>query len=151
MTYLLDVSLLLVLHHPLHPHYKAVERWFAERAGSRFATCPITQSGLVRLLTRGTPDFDPFEMQDAHRTLQLLLQRPGHQFWQDVPDYLSATKALKVRMQGHRQTTDAYLLGLAIHNRGKLATLDRGIVHLAGPEFKSNVELVEPRTRSRVN
>jgi predicted nucleic acid-binding protein len=47
-------------------------------------------------------------------------------------------------MQGHRQITDAYLLGLAIHNKGKLATLDRGIRHLAGREFAANVELIEP-------
>jgi predicted nucleic acid-binding protein len=46
-------------------------------------------------------------------------------------------------MQGHRQTTDAYLLGLAIRNKGKLATLDRGIRHLAGNEFSANLELIE--------
>jgi predicted nucleic acid-binding protein len=28
---------------------------------------------------------------------------------------------------GHRQITDAYLVALAIRNKGKLATLDRGI------------------------
>jgi predicted nucleic acid-binding protein len=46
-------------------------------------------------------------------------------------------------MQGYRQITDAYLLGLAIHNKGKLATLDRGIRHLAGREFAASVELIE--------
>jgi predicted nucleic acid-binding protein len=29
--------------------------------------------------------------------------------------------------RGHQQITDAYLLALAIHHRGKLATLDQGI------------------------
>jgi predicted nucleic acid-binding protein len=32
---------------------------------------------------------------------------------------------------GHQQITDAYLVALAIRHRGKLATLDRGIVQLA--------------------
>jgi uncharacterized protein len=45
-------------------------------------------------------------------------------------------------LQGHRQITDAYLLGLAIHNRGKLATLDRGILQLAGSDFAGHVELI---------
>jgi len=151
MTALLDVNLLFVLHQPLHPEFGLVSGWFTARAERRFATCPITQLGLVRLLVKGVAGLDPFDMHDARAALQHFLLRPGHRFWQDVPDYLSATKALKVRMQGHRQTTDAYLLGLAIHNRGKLATLDRGIVHLAGPAFRANVELIEPRTRSRVN
>ena len=52
-------------------------------------------------------------------------------------------------MQGHRQTTDAYLLGLAVFNKGKLATLDRGIVYLAGNEYSGHVELIEPGTKSR--
>jgi predicted nucleic acid-binding protein len=34
-------------------------------------------------------------------------------------------------LTGHQQITDAYLIALAIHNRGKLATLDRGIAQLA--------------------
>jgi len=31
---------------------------------------------------------------------------------------------------GHQQVTDAYLLGLAMHKKGKLATLDRSMVEL---------------------
>jgi predicted nucleic acid-binding protein len=45
-------------------------------------------------------------------------------------------------MQGHRQIRDAYLLGLAKHHGGKLATLDKAIVSLAGPEFAGLVELI---------
>jgi predicted nucleic acid-binding protein len=69
--------------------------------------------------------------------------QPGHIFWSDTPAYLDSTKSLFARLQGHRQTTDAYLLGLAIHNHGKLATLDRGIRQLAGNEFAANLELIE--------
>jgi hypothetical protein len=43
-------------------------------------------------------------------------------------------------LQGHRQITDAYLLGLAAHNKAKLATMDKGIIHLAGKEFSEFVE-----------
>jgi predicted nucleic acid-binding protein len=34
-------------------------------------------------------------------------------------------------LRGHQQITDAYLIALAIKNRGKVATLDRGIVQFA--------------------
>lgn len=38
---------------------------------------------------------------------------------------------MRARLTGHQQITDAYLVALAIHNRGKLATLDRRIVQFA--------------------
>ena len=143
MTFLLDVNLLFVLHQPLHPDYKHVDRWFRPGAGKAFATCPITQSGMMRLLLQGIAGLDPFDMQEARDALQRFVQLPGHVFWTDTPAYLDSTKSIFARMQGHRQTTDAYLLGLAIRKKGKLATLDRGIRHLAGNEFSANLELIE--------
>jgi toxin-antitoxin system PIN domain toxin len=142
MTLLLDVNLLFVLHQPLHPDYRLVDRWFLRRADKHFATCPITQSGLMRLLLRGVAGLDPFKMLEARDALQHFVRQPGHVFWPDMPDYLDSTQSLFARMQGHRQTTDGYLLGLAIHNNGKLATLDRGILHLAGKEFAAHVEIL---------
>lgn len=143
MTFLLDVNILLVLHDPVHRHYKGAYRWFASRGSKSFATCPLTQSSLIRVLTRGIPGVGPFEMPEARNALERIVQLPGHVFWPDTPAYLDCTNAIFVRMQGHRQTTDAYLLGLAVHNRGKLATLDYGIRHLAGNEFASSLEVIE--------
>ena len=90
-------------------------------------------------------------MPEARRALEHLIQQPGHIFWPDSPAYLDSTKSLFARMQGHRQTTDAYLLGLAIHNHGKLATLDRGIRQLAGNEFAANLELIEQNAPFRAS
>lgn len=143
MTFLLDVNVLLVLHDPLHPHYQTVFAWFQQRGKTAFATCPITQSGFVRFLTRGVPGMAAFELTEAREALQNLTRMPGHIYWPDTPDFLSATRNLATRMQGYRQITDAYLLGLAIHRRGKLATVDAGIRHLAGSEFAANVEIIE--------
>jgi uncharacterized protein len=142
MTYLLDINMLFVLHHPNHTSYSLVSRWFLGNAGKAFATCPITQSGLMRLLIRGVGRLDTFDSREARNALHRLTQKPGHVFWPDTPSWLDCTESLSARLQGHRQTTDAYLLGLAIHNRGKLATTDRGIRHLAGPEFSQRVELI---------
>ncbi len=149
MTFLLDVNVLLTFHDPLHPHYRPVSRWFAHRAVNNFATCPITQSGLIRLLTQGLPGLGPFERSEARDALNRIVQRPGHVFWPDTPSWLESTQPFFDRLQGHRPTTDAYLLGLAIHNKGKLATLDRGIRHLAGTEFAAHVELIEPTAQRR--
>lgn len=85
-----------------------------------------------------------FDRSDARKTLERLTQRKGHVFWPDTPPWLECTQPLFSRLHGHRQTTEAYLLGLAIHNKGKLATLDRGIPHLAGPQFAASIELIQP-------
>ena len=143
MTLLLDVNLLFVLHQPSHPHFELVSRWFRSKAGKAFATCPITQSGLIRLLIQGVAGLEPFDGEEARDALTRLTQRPGHIFWPDTPSWLDCTAPLFDRLQGHRQTTDAYLLGLAIYNKGKLATLDQGIRYLAGKEFRVNIELIE--------
>ena len=52
-----------------------------------------------------------------------------------LPDeigFVEAAKAFAGRIIGHQQVTDAYLLGLALHKKGKLVTLDRGVRSLAG-------------------
>lgn len=43
---------------------------------------------------------------------------------------VSAIWPLSERVQGHQQVTDAYLLGLAMHKKGKLGTMDRTVVEL---------------------
>jgi toxin-antitoxin system PIN domain toxin len=144
MTFLLDVNVLLILHQPRHPDYRLALRWFQSRLlGDRVATCPMTQAAMFRLLTQGIDGLDRFPIVEARDALRNLVQLPNHDFWPDSLPWLEATDALLLRVQGHRQTTDAYLLGLAIQNEGKLATLDRGIRHLAGQEFESHVELIE--------
>ena len=48
----------------------------------------------------------------------------GYEFW---PDDLTYADAPLGRIQGHKQVTDAYLVALAAHHGGKLATFDRAL------------------------
>ena len=81
-------------------------------------------------------------MDEALLALQEFVQRPQHIFLANTPPVSTLIKPIAHRLQGHRQITDAYLLGLAAHNKAKLATLDKGIIHLAGREFAEFVELI---------
>ncbi len=54
-----------------------------------------------------------------------------------------AVQPFRERLFGHRQVTDAYLLGLAIKNKGRLVTLDRGIEVLAGESYRQYVTVLE--------
>lgn len=75
----------------------------------------------------------------------LLLSRivalPEHQFWPDNLPLGAAITAGQL-LVGHRQITDAYLVGLARKNGGRLATLDRGVRILA-PKEDDLVELIQ--------
>jgi toxin-antitoxin system PIN domain toxin len=146
MTFLLDVNVLYILHQPRHTDFQLVDDWFTFHRQSRFATSPITQAGLVRLLMRNLSQMETYIREEATLSLRQFTRLPNHVYWPDSPSYLEAVDAIMARVQGHRQITDAYLLGLAIHNGGKLATLDRGIVHLAGPDFAGHVEYIARET-----
>ncbi len=121
MTTLLDANVLVALIVSDHVHHDAAESWFAGVDDS-FATCPITQGSLVRLLIRGGQSAE-----DAHAVVTALTGNSRHQFWADS---VSFTDFALRGVIGHRQVTDAYLAQLARANGGTLATFDRGLVAL---------------------
>lgn len=120
---LLDGNVLVALAYSPHVQHPAARRWFLEHTGP-FATCPITQGTLVRMLLdfRAVPGIE-----DALAVLRGFVEHPRHCFWQDSLDYL------RVDMKGvitHKQVTDAYLAALARSNGGRLATFDTGMAAL---------------------
>jgi hypothetical protein len=52
------------------------------------------------------------------------VNHPTHRFWADDLPLEDAFRHFSGRILGHNQVTDGYLLGLAAHKKGKLATLD---------------------------
>ena len=121
MTTLLDANVLIALVVSDHVHHDPAENWFAGLDDS-FATCPITQGGLVRLLIRQGQNAE-----DARAVVIALTYSPRHEFW---PDSVSFADFELQGVIGHRQVTDGYLAQLARANRGRLATFDRGLVAL---------------------
>jgi hypothetical protein len=67
----------------------------------------------------------------AHAAESLALFKAGfqgiHYFWPDSISLTDSTMFDLAVLTGSRQTTDAYLAGLAFRNGGRLATLDGGI------------------------
>jgi toxin-antitoxin system PIN domain toxin len=127
---LLDVNLLIALAWPNHVHHRAGLRWFDRNRKSGWATCPLTQSGFVRVSSNAHFLPGARSPREALALLRRIVGLPDHVFWQDdisiaASDFVDETKLL-----GHRQITDAHLLAVAIRHGGRLATLDRGITHL---------------------
>jgi uncharacterized protein len=122
VTALLDGNALVALAVGDHLHHDAVERWFAD-LNSSFATCPITEGTLVRLLVRYGST-----AQAAGEILRGLHGDERHEFWADeVPYTVVPTKGII----GHRQVTDAYLAQLTRHRQGRLCTFDGGLAQAA--------------------
>jgi predicted nucleic acid-binding protein len=70
------------------------------------------------------------------------LNHPSHRFWADEISFVQAAQPFAQRLAGHQQVTDAYLLGLAIHKRGILATMDRALLAWL-PEKRSPNNYIE--------
>jgi hypothetical protein len=96
----------------------------------------------VRVSAKLKPKGGPIDFTEFKIALSNLATLPGHSYWPMDISYLEATDRFASRMQGPKQVADAFLLGLALHHSGKLATLDRGIAHIAGPEFAHLVEMI---------
>jgi hypothetical protein len=139
--YLLDVNVLIALAWPAHVHHAQCQSWFAVHREPGFVTCPLTQIGFVRISSN--PSFTPAAVspQAALDLLERIIALPEHQFW---PDDLALHSAISAGplLAGHRQVSDAYLLGLARKHGGILATLDRGVRPLAAGE-DGLVELIQ--------
>jgi hypothetical protein len=131
-VHLLDGNLLVALVTPSHVHHAAAERWFAAN-DLPFATCPITQGTLLRMLM----NLGRLDCGSALAVLERLVAHPRHRFWADAIAYAGISWRGVI---GHRQVTDAYLAGLARHFDGKLATFDRGLAAMhADVAFVVNV------------
>jgi toxin-antitoxin system PIN domain toxin len=129
-SFLLDVNVLIAMAWPTHRAHQTVHEWLSRHARQGWATCPLTQMAFVRILSN--PAFSPNALTPANALalLRANISHPAHSFWPDELTFLQALEQCTPRLAGHQQVTDAYLLGLAIHKKAKLATLDRSIPSL---------------------
>jgi len=124
---LLDVNVLVALFDPAHQNHEDAHRWFARNRRHGWATCPITINGCVRVLSN--PAYPTVEAAPAEviRRLRSFCVSTDHHFWADSVSLTDESLFAPTMIGGHQKITDAYLLGLAVRNHGKLATFDRSI------------------------
>jgi toxin-antitoxin system PIN domain toxin len=122
---LLDVNVLIALFDPDHVHHEAAHAWFGTHRASGWATCPLTENGVVRILSN--PAYSPSAERpaDVARRLAAFRDSGDHVFW---PDDVSVCDSRIFDLGiGHRHLTDVYLLALAVSRDGRLATFDRKV------------------------
>lgn len=125
MTYLFDVNALLALGDLKHPSHFKVAKWKDSNPGIGWATCPITENGFVRIISQPSYKNTNLNAAEALLALQKICTDPFHEFW---PDEISIRENLPCdKVPGPKAVTDLYLLALAVHKNGKLASLDTRI------------------------
>jgi hypothetical protein len=127
---LLDVNVLIALAWPSHVHHRPAHAWFARRASGSWATCPLTQTAFVRVSATPAIVSEAVTPKQALEAMSRITALRGHQFWPDDLPAADCTAIASGAVSGHRQVTDAYLVALARHHGGRLATLDRRIAAL---------------------
>jgi len=127
---LLDASVLIPLLWRRHEFHQVAQRWFSKHARAGWATCAFTEAAFVRIVSNPAFSAHAVPPKEAMDLLEINLAHPDHRFWPDDQGFLKTVHPLADGIQGHRQVTDAYLLGLALRRKGRLVTLDRGITAL---------------------
>ena len=134
--YLIDVNVLIARLFENHEHHDLATEWFGT-PGLQWALCPWTESGFLRFATQP----NRLSMGEATGLLDDLAQHPGYNYHSCAHNWRTLTKPFFRRLHGHNQVTDAYLLGMAIHDGLVLSTFDKRILHLAG-EYAMHVQIV---------
>ena len=144
MTSLLDVNVLVAIADPRHVNHEASHRWFAATGKPDWATCSITELGLIRVLSNPGYRAAPLTPGEAAERLAQFCSSGGHTFWpDDLPPRSWLDDDLGGRLRGHKQVTDFHLAALALRHGGRLVTFDGRLARsLAGSRLASAVMLV---------
>lgn len=142
MTFLLDVNVLIALIDPMHVGHDDAHGWFRATGAASWATCPLTENGVIRIVghpkypnTVGSPS-------DAVPIVARLRGLPGHIFWKDDLSLVASELVDAGEITTSGQVTDTYLLALAVANGGKLATFDRRLSTKAVRRGKASLHVI---------
>jgi uncharacterized protein len=134
MRALLDVNVLIALFDEDHVFHNRAHTWLELNSALGIATCPMTENGLVRVLSH--PKYSAaFRLApiDVIERLAEFCAAQNHEFWADTISLRESEHFDAARILGSRQITDLYLLSLAVKNKGQLVTFDQGIEVTAVP------------------
>ena len=137
MRALLDVNVWVALFDDAH-QFSARANAFIETPGVQIATCPLVENGVIRVLS--LPSYGRkggLPIQRVRAQLRAACAVLDHAFWPDDISLRDDTLVDFNRVQGHNQITDLYLLALAVHRGGCLASFDQAIALSSVPSAQS--------------
>ena len=137
MRALLDINVLVALLDADHVHHLAARAWFVREIDRGWASCAITQNGVIRVMS--LPRYpNAVTTAEAADRLQSATSDPHHAYWSCSISLLDGGIVDRSYLHGPRQITDVYLLALAVANDGCFVTFDDGIPVAAVPSAKAD-------------
>lgn len=122
--FLLDVNVLIALCDESHEFCYYAREWFVKHRASGWATCPLTENGMIRIMSHSAYGSGTTTPDIARSLLRILTQDPQHVF---IPDDISICDVIHfsdLKTITSKIVTDLYLIRLARHHRMRLATFD---------------------------
>jgi uncharacterized protein len=126
--FLLDVNVLIALIDPAHVQHDRAHDWFAAKGKKAWATCPLTENGVLRIVGNARYPNSPGTPAAVAELIAVLRALGGHAFWPDDVTLFDSKRIDSTRLLDSGQVTDTYLLALARAHGGQLATFDRHVV-----------------------
>jgi uncharacterized protein len=121
---LLDVNVLIALLDRRHVHHEPAHGWFAMAQADGWATCPLTQNAVLRILGQPRYPNSPGPPAVVAPLVAELIRHPQHQFWPDSLSLVDHSAVTTSRLLEASHLTDTYLLALAAAHSGRLASFD---------------------------
>lgn len=126
--FLLDVNLLIALIDPGHVQHDRAHAWFEMRGHKGWATCPLTENGVLRIVGHRRYPNSPGTPAAVAELLFSFRSLPGHAFWPDDVSLLDRQSVNATRLLDSAHVTDSYLLALARAHDGQLASFDQRLI-----------------------
>ncbi len=127
-----DVNVLVALVWPNHIHHPAAVNWFAGQRAGGWATCPVTESGFIRVSSNRRVIAEARTVPQSAAAMRALRAVGAHEFWADEVSLATTEVVHLEQVQGFRQVTDVHLLALVRGHAGRLVTFDKGLASLGG-------------------
>jgi toxin-antitoxin system PIN domain toxin len=133
---LLDINVLIALLDAAHIHHQRASQWLEQSLHHGWASCPLTQNGCLRIMAQPAyPQALPLAA--VAQRLGQAAATPAHLFIADDYSLLDADSLHWPQLLGHRQVTDAYLLGLAVRHGCRFVSFDARVNLAAVPGAKA--------------
>lgn len=139
MRSLLDVNVIIALLDPNHPLKDRAHKWWSANQASGWASCPITENGVVRIISN--PNYRKHERFSPALIIGLLesfIGQTNHEFWPEGISLRDEKLFSRENILRSGQLTDTYLLALAAAHEATLVTFGQNIslaaVRVAKPQ-----------------
>ncbi len=136
MRALLDVNVLIALLDAAHIHHQRASQWLEQSLHHGWASCPLTQNGCLRIMAQPAYPL-ALPLAAVAQRLGQAAATPAHLFIADDYSLLDAGSLHWPQLLGHRQVTDAYLLGLAVRHGCRFVSFDARVNLAAVPGAKA--------------